>query len=99
MATADTVIIGLGNLLRGDDGAIRVGAGTSIQDGAIIHEAYRNALVPMRQHILMSVSKSMLGVLAGYPWRVSLTGDESLCRRPMKRVLRRGNGESRFDYV
>jgi CubicO group peptidase (beta-lactamase class C family) len=36
-----------------------------LQDGAIVHEAYRNALVPMRQHILMSVSKSMLGVLAG----------------------------------
>ena len=36
-----------------------------LQDGAIIHEVYRNALAPMRQHILMSVSKSMLGVLAG----------------------------------
>ncbi len=35
-----------------------------------------------------TASRLMLGVLAGYPWRVSLTGDESLCRRPMKRVLR-----------
>lgn len=36
-----------------------------LQDGAVIHEVYRNALRPMRQHILMSVSKSMLGMLAG----------------------------------
>ena len=36
-----------------------------LHDGAIIHEVYRNELKPCRQHILMSVSKSMLGVLAG----------------------------------
>ncbi len=36
-----------------------------LQDGAVVHEVYRNALKPARQHILMSVSKSMLGVLAG----------------------------------
>lgn len=34
-----------------------------------------------------TASRLMLGVLAGYPMRVSLTGDASLCRRPMSRVL------------
>lgn len=36
-----------------------------LQDGAVIHEVYRNAAAPARPHILMSVSKSMLGMLAG----------------------------------
>jgi CubicO group peptidase (beta-lactamase class C family) len=36
-----------------------------LQDGAVVHEVYRNELQAGRQHILMSVSKSMLGVLAG----------------------------------
>lgn len=35
-----------------------------------------------------TASRLMLGVLAGYPMRVSLTGDASLCRRPMSRVLK-----------
>ena len=34
-----------------------------------------------------TASRLMLGVLAGYPIPVSLTGDASLCRRPMSRVL------------
>lgn len=33
-------------------------------------------------------SRLMLGVLAGYNMRVALTGDASLCRRPMSRVLK-----------
>ena len=36
-----------------------------LQDGAVVHETYRNAAGPTQPHILMSVSKSMLGVLAG----------------------------------
>lgn len=35
-----------------------------------------------------TASRLMLGVLAGYPMHVSLTGDASLCRRPMSRVLK-----------
>ena len=35
-----------------------------------------------------TASRLMLGVLAGYPMRVVLTGDASLCRRPMSRVLK-----------
>ncbi len=35
-----------------------------------------------------TASRLMLGVLAGYPIPVSLTGDASLCRRPMSRVLK-----------
>ncbi|WP_108683720.1 3-phosphoshikimate 1-carboxyvinyltransferase [Methyloceanibacter sp. wino2] len=35
-----------------------------------------------------TASRLMLGVLAGYPMPVSLTGDASLCRRPMSRVLK-----------
>ncbi|MDJ0513247.1 MAG: 3-phosphoshikimate 1-carboxyvinyltransferase [Methyloceanibacter sp.] len=35
-----------------------------------------------------TASRLMLGVLAGYPMQVSLTGDASLCRRPMSRVLK-----------
>lgn len=34
-----------------------------------------------------TASRLMLGVLAGYPMRVAMTGDASLCRRPMSRVL------------
>lgn len=33
-------------------------------------------------------SRLMLGVLAGYGMRVTLTGDASLCQRPMSRVLK-----------
>lgn len=35
-----------------------------------------------------TASRLILGVLAGYPMRVVLTGDASLCRRPMSRVLK-----------
>lgn len=35
-----------------------------------------------------TASRLMLGVLAGHPMRVVLTGDASLCRRPMSRVLK-----------
>lgn len=35
-----------------------------------------------------TASRLMLGVLAGYPMRVVLSGDASLCRRPMSRVLK-----------
>ena len=33
--------------------------------GKIVHESYRNGMDPAAPHILMSVSKSMLGLLAG----------------------------------
>lgn len=36
-----------------------------LKDGKLIHETYRNGMGPADPHILMSVSKSMLGLLAG----------------------------------
>ncbi len=36
-----------------------------IHDGRLVHEAYRNGMGPRDPHILMSVSKSMLGLVAG----------------------------------
>ncbi len=36
-----------------------------LHEGRVAHELYRNGMGPQDQHILMSVSKSMLGLLAG----------------------------------
>ena len=36
-----------------------------LHQGRVIHESYRNGMDPHAPHILMSVSKSMLGLLAG----------------------------------
>jgi len=36
-----------------------------LHEGAIVHESYRNGMAPQDPHILMSVSKSMLGLVAG----------------------------------
>ncbi len=36
-----------------------------LHKGAIVHESYRNGMGPSDPHILMSVSKSMLGLVAG----------------------------------
>ncbi len=36
-----------------------------LQDGAIVHQQYYNGMTPDTSHILMSVSKSVLGILTG----------------------------------
>ena len=36
-----------------------------IADGAIVHEAYWNGMTPHTRHLLMSVSKSVTGTVAG----------------------------------
>lgn len=36
-----------------------------LHEGRRVHESYRNGMTPRDRHILMSVSKSMLGLLAG----------------------------------
>ena len=36
-----------------------------LHKGAVVHESYRNGMQPSDPHILMSVSKSMLGLVAG----------------------------------
>lgn len=68
-----------------DDTALREAIGQTktdalvvLKDGHIAHEIYRHGMTAFDPHILMSVSKSMLGLLAGCLVRTGHFGPEDL---------------------
>jgi len=82
---------------RGEDcegtlrAALRLGAGVEVSEDAIRIEGRGGRLTAPTSPLDLGNSgtslRLLLGVLAGQPFPATLTGDVSLCRRPVERVL------------
>lgn len=62
---------------RGENGAVQIAAPGKLREPAAALDCGNSG----------STMRMMSGILAGQPFRSELTGDESLSRRPMKRVI------------